>query len=105
MEKLEQYHHAQSWFAKNSEIYRSSRHHALKIISQKISEVMGVQRVGVWFYTLDQEAMYEEMTYRQQETASHGLIIKKLDYPRYFKELEITRVLAVDDTFKDLATS
>ena len=103
-EKLERYHQAQSWFAKNPEIYRSSRHHALKIIAQKISEMMGIERVGVWFYTLDQEAMYEEMTFRIGDTPSHGLIIKKQEYPVYFKNLEAQRVLRVNDTLEEPAT-
>ncbi len=104
-EKLERYHIAQSWFARNTEIHRSSRFQALKIIAEKIAETMELERVGVWFFTLDQEAMYEEMTYRKGEENSHGMIIKKLDYPKYYKALEEERVLCVSNTFASKATS
>ncbi len=105
IEKLQRYHNAQSWFATNPELYNSSRHHSLKLIAKKISETMDIQRVGVWFYTLDQEAMYEEMTFCRDGKDTHGMIIKKHDYPTYFKSLETERVLSVKDTMDSSLTS
>lgn len=104
-EKFERYHAAQSWFAKNSEIYRSSRQRALEILCQKASEVMAIDRVGIWFFTIDKEAMYEEMTYVVNAQATQGTILKKADYPIYFTHLYEERVVASDDTFIDPATS
>jgi PAS domain S-box-containing protein len=104
-EKFELYHAAQSWFAKNSEIYRSSRHRALEILCRKMSEVMNVERVGVWFYTIDKEAMYEEMTFIKDEPSTQGTILKKSDYPIYFQHINEERVVVSTDTFTDPATS
>lgn len=101
LQKFEKYHSAQSWFAKNSKIYSSSRHVALKIICAKIAEVMKVQRVGIWFYTIDKDAIYEEITYNFEGTNSQGNILLKGDLPNYFTHINTERVLASNDTFID----
>jgi hypothetical protein len=61
--KFELYYEAQSWIAQNPEIFRSTRHRAFEILSSKCAEVMNIDRIGIWFYTIDQEAIYEEITY------------------------------------------
>ena len=105
VDKFELYHAAQSWFAKNTEIYRSSRYRALEIICKKITDVMDVQRIGIWFYTIDKEAMYEEMTYVTNGTPTQGSILKRAELPIYFEHLRAERVLVSNDTFSDEATS
>ena len=104
VDKFELYHAAQSWFAKNSEIYRSSRHRALEILCQKMAETMDIQRVGVWFYTIDKEAIYEEMTYIVGEQTNQGTLLKKSDYPIYFDHINEERVVVSEDTFTDPST-
>ncbi len=104
-EKSERYHQAQSWFAKNSEIYRSGRHHALKIIAEKIAETMHIQRIGIWFFTIDQDAMYEEMTFIMGESPTHGSFYKKADYPKYFTALNEGRSISSNNSMIDPVTS
>ncbi len=104
VDKFQLYHAAQSWIAKNSEIYRSSRHRALEILASKCVEVMNVQRVGIWFYTIDKEAIFEEMTYIVGESPTQGTILKKADLPVYFKHISEERVVASGDTFTSPAT-
>ncbi len=104
-DKFELYHTALSWFAKNPEIYRTSRYQALEILCKKISEVMEIERVGVWFFTVDKEAMYEEMTYIVNGKNTQGSIIKRNDLPIYFKHIREERVVTCEDTFSDEATS
>lgn len=101
IDKFELYYSAQSWFAKNSEIYRSSRRRALEILCHKTAEVMGLDRVGIWFYTIDKEAIYEEMTYIVGGRPEQGTILKKSEYPNYFSNINDQRVVVVDDTFND----
>jgi PAS domain S-box-containing protein len=105
VDKFELYHAAQSWIAKNGEIYRSSRHRALEILCGKAAEVMQIDRVGVWFFTIDKEAMYEEMTYIVGGIPGQGSILKKSDFPIYFKHINEERVVVSSDTFKDETTS
>lgn len=95
--KFELYHDTQSWIAKNTEIYRSSRHRALEIICQKVIEVMTVDRIGIWFYTLDNSAIYEEITFTRNKETSHGTILKKSDHPNYFEIIQNQRILAASD--------
>ena len=105
IDKFERYHATLSWFAKNSEIYRSSRHRALEILCEKIAEVMDIKRVGIWFYTIDKEAIYEEMTFAVSVKKTHGSIIKRADAPIYFNHINQERVVACSDTFKNEATA
>lgn len=107
LQKFEKYHAAQTWFAKNLEIHRKSRHRALEIICRKISEVMQIQRVGIWFYTIDKDAIFEELTFIEGQSNHHGRILLKKDHPFYFAAIEQERVVNADDalnsvSFKDL---
>ncbi|MES2528960.1 MAG: ATP-binding protein [Bdellovibrionota bacterium] len=104
-DKFERYHLAQSWFAKNGELYRSSRHRGFEIICSKISEIMGVSRVGIWFFTIDREAIFEEMTFIKHGELQSGCILRRVDYPLYFQELNNERVLVSNDTHKDRVMS
>lgn len=104
-DKFERYHLAQSWFAKNGELYRSSRHRGFEIICKKISEIMGVGRVGIWFFTIDREAIFEEMTFIVEGDLQSGSILRRTDYPIYFQELINERVLVSADSRKDKVMS
>lgn len=104
-DKFERYHAAQSWFAKSVELYRSSRHRGFEIICNRISEVMEVERVGIWFFTIDREAIFEEMTFVVNGDSHSGSILRKSDYPIYFEELSEERVLVSTDCMKDRVMS
>lgn len=91
--KFELYHETQSWIAKNTEIYRSSRHRALEILCRKIIEVMEIDRISVWFFTLDNSAIYEEIRFMKDGTSFHGAILKESEYPSYFNSIQHERIL------------
>ena len=91
--KFELYHETQSWIAKNTEIYRSSRHRALEILCRKIIEVMEIDRIGIWFFTLDNSAIYEEIRFMKDGSSLHGTILKQDDYPSYFSTIQHERIL------------
>jgi PAS domain S-box-containing protein len=103
VDKFQIYHEAQSWFAKNSEIYQVGRIRALEILTQKCAEVMQVERVGVWFFSFDREIIQEEITFSTEAQASRGMILHRSDYPIYFSHLSEERVLVSSDTFSDPA--
>ena len=105
MDKFERYHAAQSWFAKNLEIYRSSRRKAFEILCEKTADVMGIDRVGIWFYTIDKKAIYEEMTLVVGSKITQGSILKREEYPVYFESIIDERVVSIEDTFKDSRVS
>ncbi len=100
-EKFERYHVTQSWFAKNSEIYRSPRQRALEIICAKICEVMSIQRVGIWMYTVNRDSIFEEMTHIQNGQLTKGQILARKNFPIYFSFIDQQRVVASNNTHKD----
>lgn len=103
--KFELYHEAQSWIAQNTDIFRSTRRHAFEILTSKCAEVMNVDRIGIWFYTVDKQAIYEEMTYVINGNPSQGQILKRLDFPVYFKCISEGRVFYSNNTFDDINTT
>lgn len=104
-DKFERYHSAQSWFAKNIEIYTCPRQRALEIICQKICEVMKIQHIGVWMFTVSQDAVYEELTYSVDTQVTHGKIINRTDFPEYFSQIDTERlvVIQLNNPQKELA--
>lgn len=100
-DKFERYHAAQSWFAKNIEIYSSTRQRALDIISKKICDVMEIQRFGVWFFTIPRDAIYEEMTYSTDGHLTQGKVLSRNDHPKYFGKVDQERVISINNTKAD----
>lgn len=103
-DKFRRYNELQDWFSRNTEIYRGSRKEALEVICAKIAEVMGVARLGIWFFTIDHESLYEEMTYVSGGESTKGEIIRKLDFPVYFSFVNQDRALSIPDTHTHEAT-
>lgn len=103
--KYEKYYLAQSWFAKEKELHRSPKPLALEMMCKKIADVLGVNRVGIWFYTLNKEALYEDFTFLAGGVDSKGIMLLKKDYPIYFRRIEQERVLHVSNTQFDSSVS
>ncbi len=100
-DKFEVYHAALTWFAKNSELHRANRTHALELICRKSMAAMAIDRIGVWFFTIDRGAICEEVTFSNDQKPHHGLILRRDDYPVYFNHLSAERLIASSDTFID----
>ena len=100
-DKFERYHSVQGWFAKNSEIYTSTRQRALEVVSKKICDAMGIQRLGVWMFTITHDAIYEEITYSIDGEPSYGNILAEDAHPGYFKKINEERVISIDSTNVD----
>ncbi len=104
-EKYEKYYLAQSWFAKDKELHRSPKPLALEMMCKKIADVLGVNRVGIWFYTLNKEALQEDLTLLDGGVNSKGILLLKKDYPIYFRRIDQERVLQVSNTQFDSSVS
>lgn len=105
VDKFELYHSTLRWFAKNSEISRTSRQRALGILCQKTSEVMGLDRVGIWLFTIDKDALYEEMTYLVRDNSTQGTILNRSDFPIFFDHINEERLLFIENAFDHIQTS
>ena len=101
-DKFERYHAAQTWFAKNLEIYSSTRLKALEMIGQKICEVMDIQRFGVWIFSPEHDAIAEEITYSVAGHFTQGKVLIRDDYPKYFEKIDHERGVWVNETKTEL---
>ncbi len=104
VDKFVQYHSTKTWFAKNTEIYSSTRGRALELIGQKICEAMGIQRFGIWMFTPNRESIREELTYLTSGKHTHDTVMTRKESPIYFRKVEMERVLSINvlDFDKDL---
>jgi signal transduction histidine kinase/GAF domain-containing protein len=98
VDTFERYYEAQTWFAKNSEIYSCSRQRALEIIGIKICEVMQIQRFGVWLFTHNHDAIHEALTFSVDAPASSGTILTRAKHAQYFSKVDTERVVPIGST-------
>ena len=105
LDKFERYHSAQSWFAKNTEIYTCPRERALEIICQKICEVMDIQQLGIWMFSVTQDALYEEITYTVNEKSTHGKTIHRREFPDYFAQIDEERLIEISSSSPEQGNS
>ncbi len=79
---------------------------ALRDIAEAAAETMGVERVGVWFFTPDRQAIRcSELYERTPSLHSEGGELTALKFPIYFKALESERTIAASDARLDPRTS
>ena len=97
-DKFEQYQSAHNWFSRNKEIYYSSRQQAFEILGKKICEIMNVQQFSIWMYSIDRDALIEEMTFSSNDKITKGEVLNRNKYPVYFSYIEKDRLIACNDT-------
>ena len=79
---------------------------ALRDIAAAASETLGVERVGVWFFTQNRQAIRcAELFERTPGVHSDGEEMTALRYPMYFKALETERIIVATDARHDPRTS
>jgi PAS domain S-box-containing protein len=70
------------------------------------SDMFGVERVSVWFHESGGTAIECRMLYKRSQTAfESGMKLRARDYPRYFKAIASSRVLAANSAMHDPRTS
>jgi PAS domain S-box-containing protein len=79
---------------------------AIKNITEVAGKTMGVERVSVWFFNEDKTAIICRNLYELSKNRhSNTTVLTAKVYPRYFKALEMSRVIAADDACRDSRTS
>ncbi len=74
-------------------------------ILEKFSVALGVERVGLWFYTEYNKAIYCADQYvSSRKKHEHGTRLLASHYPVYFRHLAANRVIAADDAQNDRRT-
>ena len=85
-------------------LFRSEDDELLDVITQTVSNTLGVKRVSIWTYEVNQDVQsihlvnlwdyLEQKHYRDE-------VLTSADFPGYFKALDLQRVLIYDDVYKD----
>jgi len=78
---------------------------ALNKATEVDARTMGVERVSIWFFNEDHSEIVCRDLYRiNKDFHENGLRLRANAYPRYFKALEESRVLAANDALTDPRT-
>lgn len=78
---------------------------ALKQITSIDAQTLGVERVSVWFFNEDRDAIFTELLYIQSEDRYEAdSILYARDYPKYFKALEASRTISAEKAQEDPRT-
>ncbi|HXG59000.1 MAG TPA: EAL domain-containing protein [Thermoanaerobaculia bacterium] len=79
---------------------------ALRDITEAAARTLGVERVGVWFYTEDRTELWCANLYdRGAHRHSIGERLAVADYPEYFRALDTERTITAHDAQHDPRTS
>jgi PAS domain S-box-containing protein len=78
---------------------------ALRTIVEIVANTLGVDRVSIWLFdSAHTEIRCRDLYERGDDRHSRGMVLKAEEYPRYFKALEESRVVAAEDAPNDPRT-
>jgi len=79
---------------------------AMLNLTEEISEVLQVERVGIWFLSEDEREMYNIEQYdNSRKRHSKGDILISQNYPRYWKAIRTESRICADDAQNDSRTN
>ena len=79
---------------------------ALKKMTEVDSQVLGVERVGLWLYNTDRsEIRCEDLYTQSRQFHDKGNRLQVSNYPRYFQALQESRIIAAHEPIKDPRTN
>jgi len=77
--------------------------HGIKQITESVVKTLDVERTAIWLYNEDKsEFVCNDLYCREEDKHKRGLILKKADYPEYFKKLETMNNIISDDVRTDI---
>jgi len=105
IKELEKYNDAMGNLTRNSIVASGNLKEAIKDISEKCVEVLGVTRVSLWQFNHDKTSLVA-LNIFDKETHNHssGLRFFEKDIPQYFDYIQKERILVVYDALIDPAT-
>jgi PAS domain S-box-containing protein len=104
-ERAEQIMHHHNTLLKLANIQEQDLDSLFKLITEQDSEVLNVAQVGVGFFNPDgTEIVCRDLFIKAKKTHETGHSLKTCDYPHYFKTMENSRILAVNDSLSDART-
>ncbi len=77
--------------------------HGIKQITESVARTLDVERTSIWLYNEDKsEFVCNDLYCRGKDKHIRGLILKKDNYPEYFKKLESMSNIISDDVRIDI---
>ena len=77
--------------------------HGIKQITESVAKTLDVERTSIWLYNEDKsEFVCNDLYCRGEDKHKRGLILRKDDYPEYFKKLETVSTIVSDDVRADI---
>ncbi|MGA2070396.1 MAG: ATP-binding protein [Sedimentisphaerales bacterium] len=104
-ERAEQimYHH--NTLLKLANIPEQDLDSLFRLITEQDSEVLNVAQVGIGLFNPNStEIVCRDLFIKAQKTHEAGHSLKTCDYPHYFKAMENSRILAVNNSLSDTRT-
>jgi PAS domain S-box-containing protein len=79
---------------------------AVRKITEITARTLDVDRVSIWFFNPEHTVIIcHDLYQKSQDTHDKGLMLEAREYPRYFRALEESCIIAADDTLTDPRTS
>ena len=79
---------------------------AIKKITEITAQTLDVDRVSIWFFDPEHTVIICHDLYQKSlDTHDQGLVLEAREYPRYFRALEESCIIAADNPLTDTRTS
>lgn len=87
-------------------VYDTSLTDTAKRITESLVEAIDVERASIWLYNTDQTAIEcTDLFIRSKKEHTAGTVLKKSDFPNYFKTVATQRTLAAVNAHSDPGTA
>jgi PAS domain S-box-containing protein len=104
-ERAEQIMHHHNTLLKLANIPEQDLDSLFKLVTEQDAEVLNVAQVGIGFFSPDgTEIVCRDLFIKAQKTHETGHSLKTCNYPHYFKAMENSRILAVNNSLSDPRT-
>lgn len=104
-ERAEQIMHHHNTLLKLANIPEQDFDSLLRTITEQDAEVLDVAQIGIWFFNPNRtEIVCRDLFVRSQKTHENGELLKVHDYPHYFKAMENSRIVAINNALTNPCT-
>jgi diguanylate cyclase (GGDEF)-like protein len=105
-QRIEQNERYQKALLRWSNVDFENTEESIKELTMLSSHTLNVSRVSFWLFNEERTAIVcQDLYIRETDAHSHGMILEKQHFPRYFKALSEQSILVIKDARKDVRTS
>ena len=86
-------------------LYKGDAHQVFRLICTTVTEVLSVERCGIWIFSPNNDSIICQMLYnRLTKSFTMGAVLRSSEYPAYFQALEAQRMIVAHDAQIDERT-